>query len=66
MAILPKWDLPISIRGVLELDKNLAEMIFNLENSQEDYERETNAKVREYNAPFAEMKIDPLPLRFED
>lgn len=66
LAILPKWDLPISIRGVLELDKNLAEMIFNLENSQEDYERETNAKVREYNAPFAEMKIDPLPLRFED
>ncbi len=66
LAILPKWDLPISIRGVLELDKNIAEMIFNLENSQEDYEKETNAKVREYNAPFAEIKIDPLPLKFAE
>lgn len=66
LAILPKWDLPISIRGVLELDKDMAELIFNLDNSQEEYDKATNAKVREYNAPFADQKINPLPLEFEE
>ena len=34
--------------------------------SQEEYDKATNAKVREYNAPFADQKINPLPLEFEE
>ena len=44
----------------------MAELIFNLDNSQEEYDKATNAKVREYNAPFADQKINPLPLEFEE
>ena len=65
LALLPKWDLPLAIRGVLELDKDLAEFIFNLDLSQEDYEKVINAKMRDYYAPFSGFKVDPLPLMFK-
>ena len=64
LAILPKWDLPISRRGVLELDKEMAEMIFNLDNSQEDFDRLSNQRVREYNAPFSIIKEESLQIDF--
>lgn len=65
LAILPKWDLPISRRGVLELDKEMAETIFNLDNSQEDFEKLSDQRVREYNAPFSIVKEEPLQIDFD-
>ena len=64
LAILPKWDLPISRRGVLELDKEMAEAIFNLNNSKEDFDKLSYQRVREYNAPFSIIKEEPLKIDF--
>lgn len=50
-SIMPKWELAIGMRGLVEVDEILADFIFEL-NQQDNYEKVVKQKKKLYNAPF--------------
>lgn len=59
--LLPKWELPLGKRGLIELNKELAEAIFSFENP-ETANVIIAKKIKEYNAPFSTSAHDALTL----
>lgn len=59
--LLPKWELPLGKRGLIELNKDLAEAIFSFENP-ENASTVIAKKIKEYNAPFSTSTPDVLTL----
>lgn len=59
--LLPKWELPLGKRGLIELNKELAEAIFSFENP-ENASTVIAKKIKEYNAPFSTSTPDVLTL----
>lgn len=59
--LLPKWELPLGKRGLIELNKDLAEAIFSFENP-ENASTVIAKKIKEYNAPFSASTPDVLTL----
>lgn len=59
--LLPKWELPLGKRGLIELNKELAEAIFSFENI-EGANRIIAKKIKEYNAPFSAPTQNELTL----
>lgn len=50
-AIIPRWELAMGKRGLVQLEDVLANSIFDLE-QKDGYEKITKEKLRRYNAPF--------------
>lgn len=59
--LLPKWELPLGKRGLIELNKELAEAIFSFENPENACSIIAK-KIKEYNAPFSTSANDVLSL----
>lgn len=50
-AIIPRWELAIGKRGLVQLEDALANSIFDLE-QKDNYDKIVKDKLRRYNAPF--------------
>lgn len=58
-AILPKWELALGKRGLVQIEDSLANFIFNLD-MNDSYEKAVKNKLRKYNAPFMVDSIQEI------
>lgn len=62
-ALLPKWELALGRRGLVEIEDILANCIFEL-NQKDSYEKIVKQKMDEYNAPFCGEATQSLKFDF--
>lgn len=64
-AIIPRWELAMGKRGLVQLDDVLANSIFDLE-QKDTYGKIVKEKLRRYNAPFMVDSIQTLKFSEEE
>lgn len=58
-AIMPRWELAMGRRGLVQIEDGLANVIFDLEQN-DNYDMAVKSKLRQYNAPFTAETMQEL------
>ena len=58
-AVMPRWELAMGRRGLVQIEDGLANVIFDLEQN-DNYDMAVKSKLRQYNAPFTAETMQEL------